>query len=99
MYEIRFTASAERYFKKTKEIRLLEEYYNAIKKISMDPYIGEVKKGDLAGIYCYDIYYNRTNYEIAYMIYEHEEKMIVVVLAGTRENFYQELKRYIKDKH
>ncbi|HPJ76019.1 MAG: type II toxin-antitoxin system RelE/ParE family toxin [Clostridia bacterium] len=98
MYEIRFTASAERYFKKVKEKRLLNEYYNTIKKISINPYIGEMKKGDLAGVYCYDIYYNRTNYEIAYMIYEQEKRMIVVVLAGTRENFYQELKRYIKDK-
>ncbi|MDD3971261.1 MAG: type II toxin-antitoxin system RelE/ParE family toxin, partial [Clostridia bacterium] len=35
---------------------------------------------------------------IAYMIYEQENRTIVVVLAGTRENFYQELKRYIKDK-
>ena len=98
MYEIRFTASAERYFKKVEEKRLLNEYYNTIKKISINPYIGEMKKGDLAGVYCYDIYYNRTNYEIAYMIYEQEKRMIVVVLAGTQENFYQELKRYIKDK-
>jgi mRNA interferase RelE/StbE len=98
MYEIRFTTSAERYFKKVKEKRLLNEYYNTIKKISINPYIGEMKKGDLAGVYCYDIYYNRTNYEIAYMIYEQENRTIVVVLAGTRENFYQELKRYIKDK-
>lgn len=36
------------------------------------------------------------NYEIAYLIYEEDGKLVVVILAGTRENFYQQLKRYIK---
>jgi mRNA interferase RelE/StbE len=36
------------------------------------------------------------NYEIAYAIYEENEQLIVVLLAGTRENFYEQLKRYVK---
>ena len=43
-----------------------------------------------------DVRYMGINYEIAYVIYEVKEKLIVVLLAGTRENFYDELKRYIK---
>lgn len=35
-------------------------------------------------------------YEIAYTISEFNGKKVVVLLAGTRENFYDELKRYIK---
>jgi len=49
----------------------------------------------LAGIYGYDVFYNRTNYEIAYSIYEEDDKIAVVIMAGTRENFYHELKRYL----
>jgi len=36
------------------------------------------------------------NYELAYRIYEEDGQMVVVILAGTRENFYDELKRYMK---
>jgi hypothetical protein len=55
-----------------------------------------LKTANLSGIYCYDVYYNRINHEIAYRIFEDNGKYIVVILAGTHENFYDELKRYIK---
>jgi len=50
----------------------------------------------LAGVFGYDIYYNKTNYELAYTVEYVEDKVIVVIMAGTRENFYNELKRYMK---
>ena len=40
---------------------------------------------------------DKTNYEISYKIYEFENKKIVIILIGARENFYKELKKYIKD--
>lgn len=96
MYELRFTKAAERYFKKIKEQGLKTAFQNALATISSDPYVGDIKTGDLAGIYGYDVYYAGTNYEIAYRIYEDGGKIVVVILAGTRENFYNELKRYMK---
>ena len=45
----------------------------------------------------YDVFYNKTNYEISYKIYEINENSIIIILIGTRENFYNELKNYIKD--
>jgi hypothetical protein len=96
MYDLRFMPPARKLFKKVKEKGLAAAYGDALDKIAADPYAaGEAKKGDLAGIYCCDIYYNRTNYEIAYRITEDEGRLVVVILAGTRENFYQELKRYM----
>ena len=96
MYKINYSKSAERYFKKIKDKQLLAAYKEAIDKLKNNPYIGTQKVGDLQGIYGYDIRYAKINYEIAYRIYEENEQIIVVILAGTRENFYDELKRLIK---
>ena len=96
MYELRFSPQAEKYFRKIKEKPLKQAFLGALKAISEDPYAGSAKVGDLAGLYGWDVYYAKTNYEIAYRIYEEDGKLVVVVLAGTRENFYNELKRYIK---
>ena len=46
-------------------------------------------KSDLAGIYGYDIFYNKINYELAYTIKIEDKKIVIVLLAGTRENFYK----------
>lgn len=71
-------------------------FFEIIKKISENPYIGEMKKGDLSGVYGIDVRYDGINYEIAYIIEEVEGKIVVIILAGTRENFYEELKRRYK---
>ena len=65
-------------------------------RIREDHTVGEAKNGDLSGIYGYDIFYNKTNYELAYRVEYVEDKIIVVIMAGTRENFYDELKKYMK---
>jgi len=96
MYEIKYSKSAERYLKKIKDKQLLTAFKTAVDKLKTDPYIGTQKTGDLRGIYGYDIKYAKINYEIAYRIYEEKEQFVVVILAGTRENFYEELKRLIK---
>ena len=96
MYELSYSGSAERYFKKLKDKQLLKAFKNAIDKIKENPYIGSQKVGDLRGIYGYDVKYSGVNYEVAYRIYEEGDKFVVVILAGTRENFYEELKRLVK---
>ena len=87
---------ATRYLKKLKEKPLKDKFQAVIDQLLLDPYYGEIKTGDLSGVYCCDIFYNKTNYELAYTIIEENEDTVVVILAGTRENFYEELKRYMK---
>jgi len=87
---------AARYLKKLKEKALKDKFQAAIDQILRDPYFGEPKTADLRGIYCCDIFHHKTNYELAYTIVEEDGKTVVVILAGTRENFYEELKRYMK---
>ena len=96
MYELLFSSAAERFFKKIKEKPLKKAYKEALIEISKSPYNGNPKRGDLSGIYGFDVRYNGINYEIAYTISEVNGKKVVVLLAGTRENFYEQLKRYIK---
>lgn len=96
MTEVRFLPPAARFLKKLKDKKLKTLYQEAIDKIREDHTVGTAKVGDLSGIYGYDIFYNKTNYELAYRVEYVEDKIIVAILAGTRENFYEELKRYIK---
>lgn len=96
VHEIRFLPLAAKYLKKLEDKRLKELFREAIDRIKEDYTVGEEKTGELSGIYCLDIYYNKTNYELAYTVEEVDGEIIVVIMAGTRENFYEELKRYIK---
>ena len=79
-----------------KDKQLLQVFKNAIDELKKDPYIGTQKVGDLRGIYGYDVIHKSANYELAYRIYENETQFIVVLLAGTRQNFYEDLKRLVK---
>ncbi len=97
MYNIDYLPPAEKYFKKLKDKRLKKAFSDVINEIRTDPYNnGTSKVGDLAGIYGHDVYYNGTNYEIAYRIVEVNGGVVVVIMAGTRENFYSTIKQYIK---
>lgn len=96
MHRLIILRPAARFLKKIKEQPRKAAFQTAIDEIILNPYVGELKTGNLSGIYCYDIIYNKTNYELAYTIIEREEETVVVILAGTRENFYQQLKRYMK---
>lgn len=99
MLDVKFLPPAAKYLKKIKDKKLKDLYKEAIREIQKNPDVGESKTGDLAGVKCCDIFYNRTNYELAYTLEEQREEdgtvnLVVVIMAGTRENFYKELKEY-----
>lgn len=97
MLPVIYSPIAERYLKKLKDKALARKYKEAISNIRLNPNIGQAKSGDLDGIHCLDIYLNHTNYELAYRVTQLiNGKVIVIIMAGTRENFYKELKRYMK---
>jgi len=95
-YRLVILPAAERYCKKIREELLKEAFRKAIDEILANPYIGDAKVGDLSGVYCYDVYYNKINYELAYTIVTDADTTIVIILAGTRENIYEQLKRYMR---
>ena len=80
---------------------------DAVDMVCNDPEVGEVKVGDLAGIWVYKFRFNRQEYLIAYRppTLEAGRQGIDVELliidfyhAGSHENFYDELKRYLKSE-
>ncbi|MEY4768850.1 MAG: hypothetical protein RL637_1489 [Pseudomonadota bacterium] len=67
-------------------------------QISENPELGELKVGDLAGIRVYKFKFNRQEYLIAYSHQTETVELLLIDLykIGTHENFYAELKKYLK---
>lgn len=93
-YEIVPSKHVIKYLKKLKEKPLKEKFLNLIyDEIAIDPYKGEQKTGILSGIWSSGFKYAGTTYRVAYEIIEN--KVIPVLLCGTHENFYEQLKKLI----
>jgi len=100
---VSFSKKARKQLKKFRKsdrtlFMLIEE---AITDIRQDPSIGEAKWGDLDGYFGYDVYHQinprkQINYEICYQVETDENgDIIAIVFMGPRENFYDDLKRYL----
>lgn len=63
---------------------------HAVRDISANPKLGEVKKGDLAGVCVYKFPLNRQEMLLAY---EWDPRTRLLLLLGSHENFYRDLKR------
>jgi hypothetical protein len=62
----------------------------AVAHIVRDPTIGEAKKGDLSGVYVHK--FDCVN-QLFLLAYEYDPASRVLLLVGTHENFYRNLKR------
>lgn len=63
---------------------------DAVRAIVANPAIGEEKKGDLAGVHVYKFPLNRQQMLLAY---EWDPETRVLLLLGSHENFYRNLKQ------
>lgn len=95
MFKVFITSSARKSAKKlpieTREeaVKLCENY------IANHPFDAEKLHGPLSECRSFHFKLNNIHYRIAYRILT-EEQRIDVVLIGTRENFYQRLRRVLK---
>lgn len=81
--------------KKTDRV-LYNKVNDVITAIRIDPSVGSPKKGDLKEYSCVDINHLKTNYELCYTLEEDKNgQLVLVVMMGPRENFYEDLKRYL----
>jgi mRNA-degrading endonuclease RelE of RelBE toxin-antitoxin system len=75
-------------------IKALEKAIDAIKN---DPLLGELKKGDLAGIRVYKFH---LSHQLILLSYDYNdcisEPIITLLSFGSHENFYTDLKKQLK---
>ena len=62
----------------------------AVNAIVANPLAGEPKRGDLAGVYVYKF---KSQTKLRLLAYEFDPKTRHLLLLGSHENFYRELKR------
>ncbi len=66
-----------------------------ILKIAGNPSIGSEKKGDLQGVYIHKFKIKNTQYLLSYRFIE---KNLELIMIGPHENYYRDLKSYLKSR-
>ncbi len=79
--------------KKKLRKKQIKELDKAIKVIIINPKAGEQKKGNLNSIWVYKFKITNQLYLLAY---EWNEKTRIIISLGVHENFYRNLKKYLK---
>lgn len=93
---IKILPAAQRYLKKIKDKKLLQIFKDSVEMIRDNPTVGQLKTGDLNGVYAYGFRYNKTEYRIAYKVeINANNTLTIIIMVGTHENFYNELKKYL----
>jgi len=78
--------------KQTRPFQLVIE--DEVEKVIINPEIGELKKGDLKGFRVHKFSFKKNLFLIAYRF---QGSDLVFFMIGPHENFYRELKRYLKE--
>jgi mRNA-degrading endonuclease RelE of RelBE toxin-antitoxin system len=89
IYQSRIFESKVKKFSKQEKDLLDDE----IKRINENPLIGEEKKGDLRGVYVYKFKIKSLLYLLSYRMIKSDLELIMI---GPHENYYRELKSYLK---
>jgi hypothetical protein len=66
-----------------------------VKNIAENPSIGTEKKGDLRGVFVHKFKINTLQYLLAYRFVDDDLELVMI---GPHENYYRDLKSYIKSK-
>ena len=92
--KIRQSRSFERKVKKfsKQEKKLLDKQ---VLKIAENPSVGMEKKGDLRGVHIHKFKLKNTSYLLAYRFVGDDLELIMI---GPHENYYRDLKNYLKTK-
>ena len=83
--------------KKIKQFKKKEklELDNEIKKIINAPSFGAEKKGDLKGVFVHKFKIAKTLFLLSYRVTGEDIELITI---GPHENYYRDLKSYLKNK-
>jgi hypothetical protein len=66
-----------------------------VQRIAQNPAIGEEKKGDLTGVFVHKFKIETVQYLLAYRKIGQDLELVMI---GPHENYYQDLKQYLKNR-
>ena len=66
-----------------------------VRVIAQAPSVGEEKKGDLAGVFVHKFKIQTIQYLLAYRMVGQDLELVMI---GPHENYYWDLKRYLKER-
>lgn len=93
-FRVEITPAAQKALKKA-STELKARIVKEAKKIPHHLYQHEKLSGPLSDCYSWHFTFKGTHFRIAYKVFS-KEQLIVVILVGPHENFYEKLKRFLK---
>lgn len=87
--EVTQTSAFARTYKKL-HLPQKKDVDRAVEVIVSNPLVGDAKRGDLSGVYVYKF---KSQTELFLLAYEFDPQTRHLLLLGTHENFYRDLKR------
>lgn len=97
MYKIEFLKPVRRDLKKISHHARDFIINDSLSKIQNDPYTGIKLRGKFRDYYKYSINFQGVTYRAVYQIYDNE-KIVLIIAIGARENFYNKLLRRLKGR-
>ena len=85
-----FALKVKKMLKQEKEILDQE-----VRRIALNPSIGEEKKGDLTGVFIHKFKIKTTQYLLAYRKVGQDLELVMI---GPHENYYRDIKQYLKNR-
>jgi mRNA-degrading endonuclease RelE of RelBE toxin-antitoxin system len=90
-YEVFTTSATDRMLKKLAR-QVQRHVLQEAARLVEDPIAGSQLEGELRGFRCVRTIFMRTHYRIVYQ-FNPTKKAVTIVTIGSRENFYQQLRR------
>jgi mRNA interferase RelE/StbE len=87
--EVTQTSAFARTYKKL-HLQQKKDVDTAVEVIVSNPLVGDAKRGDLSGVYVYKF---KSQTQLLLLAYEFDPQTRHLLLLGTHENFYRDLKR------
>ena len=87
--EVTQTSAFARTYKKL-HLQQKKDVDTAVEVIVSNPLVGDAKRGDLSGVYVYKF---KSQTQLLLLAYEFDPQTRHLLLLGTHENFYRNLKR------
>lgn len=93
MYKIEISSAVKKDIKNLPK-NIQKKIDDAFALLSSNPQVGVGLSGEFNDYFSYHFKVSKVEYRIIYKIYE-SELVVLVVLVGTRENIYKQLKRRV----